>query len=440
MKHLLLLFFAFILSACGSDIVSGSQGVGQQCFFPSDCSAGLSCYGRVCAPIRDGLSPQPADMGTTNPDMNVDTSPDVNPPPPIDMFDCIEGETRCLDERYVLVCQNGRFQDLPCPDDSLCSDDDCILNLNNNPCEDEDGDGFGFGCNAGPDCDDRNARVNPGRGESCETPYDDNCNGLSNEDCGSECCPADCGVNGTFCTNSCQCVNVDPDECLYQEQPCSEENAFNNGFICTSLGGGSQLRCYGVCDSFAADPDATCPEQGNVCNINEDGPGICLTGCDTDAGCAAAGNGCLKYGDGSKEGICTPFNPRNNVGDRCDPDAFFDCEENSYCVDADGNGRAVCVESCRPFANGLGGPSDCSNGHCLPLSDKIGFCAEDNGSRQGDRCAPQNTTCGEDAVGCYQNRCQRVCRLNLMGVNDCAPDEFCEDFGGQNDLGVCLEF
>lgn len=115
---------------------------------------------------------------------------------------------------------------------------------------------------------------------------------------------------------------------------------------------------------------------------------------------------------------------------------FFDCVENSYCLDANGNGRGRCVESCRPFAYGPGGQSDCSSDdHCLPLSGNIGLCTDDNGQSDGDRCRDQNTSCGEDAVGCYQGRCQRLCRLNLTG--DCLPNESCQDFGGEGDLGFC---
>jgi len=56
-------------------------------------------------------------------------------------------------------------------------------------CIDSDGDYYGdpmsdFCAYHDLDCDDTNPAVNPGAGEDCLTPYDDNCNGLTNEFCG----------------------------------------------------------------------------------------------------------------------------------------------------------------------------------------------------------------------------------------------------------------
>ncbi|HEY3357498.1 MAG TPA: SUMF1/EgtB/PvdO family nonheme iron enzyme [Polyangia bacterium] len=53
-------------------------------------------------------------------------------------------------------------------------------------CVDEDGDGFGLNCPAGPDCNDRDATVHPGRREACNF-RDDDCNGLVDDD---PACPA----------------------------------------------------------------------------------------------------------------------------------------------------------------------------------------------------------------------------------------------------------
>ena len=44
-------------------------------------------------------------------------------------------------------------------------------------CQDADGDGFGRGCARGPDCNDRDATINPAQTERCNF-RDDNCNGL----------------------------------------------------------------------------------------------------------------------------------------------------------------------------------------------------------------------------------------------------------------------
>lgn len=50
-------------------------------------------------------------------------------------------------------------------------------------CTDADADGYGPGCARGPDCNDTNAAVNPGRPERCGNAVDDNCNGQTDEGC-----------------------------------------------------------------------------------------------------------------------------------------------------------------------------------------------------------------------------------------------------------------
>ncbi len=51
------------------------------------------------------------------------------------------------------------------------------------PCIDLDDDGFGAGCSAGPDCNDQHAEVNPDAVEICADGYDNNCDGMVDEDC-----------------------------------------------------------------------------------------------------------------------------------------------------------------------------------------------------------------------------------------------------------------
>ncbi len=437
MKYIPVLLFSLFLMACGSDINSGSQGVGQQCFFPSDCMAGLSCYNRVCAPIG-GAGPIQPDAG---PDAKNDTTPlpDVTPLP--DMVACRTGDRRCISETEVEECVRGNWEPNQfCSDGSVCVSGNCLFDTPPN-CNDNDGDGYGDGCDLGPDCDDNNGRVNPRQRENCNTPFDDNCNGDVNENCDMECCPGGCG-DQEFCNNSCECVTVDPRICEYQDQPCQNDGSFNNGFLCVALNENAPLRCYGLCDKSIPNPNSSCPEAGSVCSFGDQNQGICLTACDGATGCAAADNGCLKIDTGPKEGICVPMNPNNQIGDRCNPEAFFDCEENAFCIDPQNNGRGRCVESCRPFALDRDGPqSDCSSGHCLAFSATIGTCTQDNGAVEGDSCRPQNTSCGRDAVGCYPNgqgrvECQRVCRLDV-GASDCLDEGVCFDLGGNSDIGLC---
>ncbi len=82
-------------------------------------------------------------------------------------------------------------------------------------CVDEDGDGYGDGCEAGNDCNDASAQVNPGRPEVCGDGFDNNCNGLADEDC-------DC-VDGSVR----RCYEGDPDVrglgvCVDGVQTCAD--------------------------------------------------------------------------------------------------------------------------------------------------------------------------------------------------------------------------
>ena len=61
-----------------------------------------------------------------------------------------------------------------------CSDTISILI---NRCHDLDGDGYNDEACGGDDCNDEWASVNPGVPEDCDTPYDDNCNGILDEGC-----------------------------------------------------------------------------------------------------------------------------------------------------------------------------------------------------------------------------------------------------------------
>lgn len=79
-------------------------------------------------------------------------------------------------------------------------------------CIDEDGDGFGQNCEAGEDCDDTIAEINPDSEEVCDD-VDNNCNNEIDEGCdcieeGADCDPGDPDLvccAGLFC---------DPDEGL----------------------------------------------------------------------------------------------------------------------------------------------------------------------------------------------------------------------------------
>ncbi|MBM4356364.1 MAG: hypothetical protein FJ109_21655, partial [Deltaproteobacteria bacterium] len=90
----------------------------------------------------------------------------------------------------------------------------------NNAWHDIDGDGFGAGlpsCECGipdgfsatkDDCDDNDAAVNPGALESCSTPFDDNCDGKTNDGCVYKSCKVLLAMTPAAVTGK---YTIDPD-------------------------------------------------------------------------------------------------------------------------------------------------------------------------------------------------------------------------------------
>lgn len=446
------LFALLALTGCTIDIGNGSQLAGQRCFQDGDCAQRLVCNERVCVPSLSGGGSQnnannvTLPDGGTLPDMGGPT--DSGPGPGPDMLPpCMAGDRRCASISVVQIClDDGQVIEQECPGDSVCEAGACVPV--GPECIDNDGDGYGRGCPRGPDCDDSNPRANPGMMESCFTSFDDNCDGQINEGCDPDgCCAGGCG-DSEFCSQQCVCQPYDVTLCQYQNQPCAFEGDFNDGFFCAAFNPNNEPRCYGICQIDADDPDATCPEAGSVCAFDGDGQnGICLSPCGTNAagesyGCGEPEMGCINIDIDQGDGICVPTNTDNELGDLCDPDYFFDCDEGLLCIQGFGN-NGRCREACRPFAwNGMG--TDCDRGHCLAFSAAIGVCYNDNMSSEGENCGPPQSACGEDAVGCYDfgdgngQECLRVCRLDEGNADCVIPNQACTAFDPQQELGICF--
>ncbi len=460
LRHGALLAITVLFTACGVDIGGGSQLAGQRCFQESDCADGLVCRERVCTPqlgsrpptddagTSDDASGNNDNSGTNNANNNLPDGglPDFGDP---DFGqNCAIGDRRCISSRAYEVCVEleggiSRYRDVACEDNQRCEDGRCF---GDEMCRDIDGDGYGDGCRLGPDCDDGNPTVNPGAREDCETPFDDDCDGRENEGCNG-CCPMGCGAD-EFCNTDCVCQDYEPDVCEYQNQPCTNEGSFSNGFGCFSFGGTAEPKCWGICQLNADDPDATCPGENSVCAFDAgDGQnGICMSVCDESANgrntCGPPDLGCLNLDFDAGEGVCAPINPDNQRDERCDAETFFDCDEGLVCLSFQGGDRGRCQEACRPFAR-PGMQTDCQLGHCLPFSADFGVCFQDNMGSEGDTCSQPQTACNEDAVGCYptaqgQTECQRLCRLD-EDDDDCQGNDSCTQFDPQQqELGVCL--
>lgn len=440
------------LAGCSFEPGSRTQLAGQECFGDGDCVDGLVCVQRRCQyrafdHADAGGDVDAADVIDDATDVPSDVPPDV--PPLMDVAvdgsqRCTPGRRRCAGDAVVEICADdgSRYFRRECEQGLVCQNGDCMPT---NTCRDDDGDGYGRGCELGADCNDNNPDIHPDRNEVCSTPVDDNCDGQVNETC-TECCPGGCGAD-QFCSN-CQCVPVDPSVCRYQDQPCSNEGP-SNGFYCASIEQNGELRCIGLCDSGADNPDATCPAAGTVCAFGTGDPStnqaLCLNGCTISQGCGTPGYGCLPIDGSQREGICVPTNPANKLGDSCNADQFMDCEEGAFCADLNNGGR--CVQACRPFTNAHIAATDCPQGsHCVAVAENIGMCQTDIPNvQEGDRCGRDQVfrTCGQDAVACYPSggrgtRCMRICRI-AEGDADCNSGQSCYQYDQNSNVGVCVD-
>ena len=301
-------------------------------------------------------------------------------------------------------CRNG---DLPC--------------LPN--CNDQDQDGFGIGADCrGPDCDDRNARVNPYQSEICDDGIDQNCSGRDLE------CPMNC-------------TDLDRD-----------------GF-------GQGAGCLGQ-DCNDADPNIN-PGAVEIINdrIDQDCDGrdlVTLMLCDDpDQDGYGVGTGCLGLD-------CDQADPRVHAGrvEICGNGLDDDCTRGDLvcttmgtgtCVDMDNDGHGE--GACRS------GGFDCddSNPAVNPFAEEICNGVDDNCNGQIDECSGRNQVCGTSGqcVGRVGAPCamdsdcltdqglicdqgSRECRVDVRGScansSDCVASAECTDLSSVCDDGlVCYQ-
>ena len=413
-----------ILSGCGLDIQEGSQFSGQECFENSDCVSGLVCSQRRCRPVATGQ--QDLDAGPTEDADPDDTGPrlDTGLPPDTDLPECTEGARRCASETAAEVCLNGQWTRRSCDSsiDEVCQDGYCMSDTGvcqpgQSICLNDETVGFCTGnswdivevCQDGQTCADATCIDDP-----------------------SDCCPGGCG-SGEIC-DACTCQEYDIDVCQFQDQPCNQEEQISNNYVCARYGDQSQLRCFGICNTGAADPDASCPGTGErVCLNQDEGPnGLCMSACTIDDGCADSRMGCLYYDVGPGDGLCIPVSDTGELGDSCDGFDTFSCTGSNMCI------QDTCVQSCRPFTDG---DTDCGDGYCLAFDSNLGMCTPSSELPNGG-CNQQGTTCNGDATGCFPGgfgavQCYDFCRLSL-GDSDCSSGETCWQYEAeQTQLGIC---
>jgi len=187
--------------------------VDHQCqHTPQSCDDGNACTADSCDPLT-GCSSACGATGFADPCCNDPACSGAavcEPPPECESAaDCNDGSLCTIDSCVENACQ---FAAVNCDDGIGCTDDTCdpllgcqydcgAENAEDPCCEDPvcssdplcecldaDGDGYGLpespGCpNAGEDCDDTSAAVNPGAKEVPQNAVDDDCDGVVDEPC-----------------------------------------------------------------------------------------------------------------------------------------------------------------------------------------------------------------------------------------------------------------
>ncbi len=386
----------------------------------------------------DGRRPaQDQDCGGSCPDMDRDGFEDAecNADPRRGGGDCDDTEAS-INPDAMERC--GNFRDEDCVDgDARCPRPNCT---------DNDGDGFGEGSGClGPDCDDTKADVNPWRTEICGDNIDQDCNGADRP------CPMNCtdrdfdgfgageGCLGPDCNDRNAAINpgavevpnnrIDEDcdgRDLELAQDCRDidEDGYGEGRGC-----------------IAEDCDDNDPR------VHRNRAEICGNGIDDD--CIGGDRACTERqpgecvdmdNDGWGQGACRLGSPDCNDNDPAvNPDATEVCNErddncNGTVDECSGRNQvcdgAACVGGAGAACRADG---ECHQGMGLACNEDVGQCRIPDGDvcNEGAECNPGAEcivldVCDDQDRRCYQARggaCEESC--------DCTGDWLCHEENGR---------
>ncbi len=399
---------------CGTfSLVGSADDCSARCELePAACSDGDGCCPIGCDSSTDGDCTNVCGDGTTE-------SPELcdgDCPTSCDDGDaCTEGVLRGSADTCNAVCETTLVS--ACVDGDGCCPSGCDVGSDSD-CSDSCGDGTvdpGETCDGDcpTSCDDGNSCTTDtlsGSAAACSA----SCVSTQKTSCvdGDQCCPAGCtGQNDSDCncapTTSCNALGY---ECGSVFNGCSDVNCgtcggtevcqnnrcietYNIGTACNSAGGACQVcveeDVFGWTDGYCTRTcagDSPCGELAHCSPRAQNGDGVCMQDCNSNADCTRPGYECFDQDrDGRKE--CAPSGSGTGpIGAACD--AYADCSggPGGFCaVDSTGFDGGYCTQECR--TNG-----DCPSGaHC---SDLLGACVDNctsnSNCRSGYLCVDQD--------------------------------------------------
>lgn len=367
------------------------------------------------------------------------------------------------------------------PSPEICDnlDNDCDGTIDNG-CDD-DGDGYcddairSVGsptiCPKGAgDCDDENARVNPGMNEQCDDNVDNDCDGRINENCDCDFDGTPTGVcsNGTVdSTGTCQAPaeyqNQEWGQCDQKDNDC--DGVTDEGCTCTydSDGDGDTADESGVCTRAEIDDQGRCARPSNyeatesTCDsVDNDCDGVVDEGCD----CSFQGSSVGVCGESATNSDGSCARPPNYEATESSCDGFDnDCDgvvDEGCSCNFQGRTTGVCDGggTVDPATGKCGAPADYSSPETAPGScdrkdndcdgvvDENCSCIYDPTENDGDRRdsgdgGTDHGVCLGQIVNAGTGKCERPAKYErdertCDGLdNDCdgEVDEGCDDDG-----------
>lgn len=284
---------------------------------------------------------------------------------------------------------------IDCEPGSTCIAGECVEDTTT--CVDGDGDGYGPFCEAGDDCDDTHAEINPGREEICDD-LDNDCDFTIDEDnvcvpCTPSCTPGESLCSGedvVFCDDSDGCASFgEPQACPSGEfcrdgacvERCADVDGDGFGVLCG--GDPSEEDCDDARSDVYPGAPELCDALDNNCDRRVDENFVCDEECEDECEigtvtCTGDGRGfvsCERRANG-----CTQF-----TGVIACSDGRFcsegRCVNEAVCIDVDADGYGPgcdAGEDCRPAdgASYLGATEVCDglDNDCNGVADDGGVC------------------------------------------------------------------